>query len=222
MSVGETVKTSEKSHTRAYPFHLKTDLQNEQQRQSKNLTAMSIEKRTYSQTLNFAKQADKLKVADDKHRPQTVKGVKGMTWSMLIPGFNIIYGVAIDYMHCVLLGITKMLLSLWTDKSYSAQPWYLGQENIKILEERYLKIKPPNVITHSPRSLLKNLAHFKASELCAFLLYYSLPCLWGLLEEEYFQHYLLLVDAVFLLLQSSISPSDIEKVFQCSSTSVQE
>lgn len=100
---------------------------------------MSIEKRTHSQTLKFAKQADKLKVTDDKHMMRPVKGVKGMTWSMLTPGFDIIHGVAIDYMHCVLLGITKMLLSLWTDKSYSSQPWYLGQENIKILEQRYLK-----------------------------------------------------------------------------------
>ena len=60
---------------------------------------------------------------------------------------------------------------------------------------------------------MKNLAHFKASELRAFLLFYSLPCLWTLLEEEYFQHLLLLVDAIFWLLQDSISPSDIERSF---------
>lgn len=67
------------------------------------------------------------------------------------------------------------------------------------------------MITRTPRSLLKNLAHFKASELRAFLLYYAVPCLWGLLEEDYFQHLLLLVNAIFLLLQDSISQSDIEK-----------
>ena len=104
-----------------------------------------------------------------------------------------------------------MLSTLWTDKTYSANPWYLGPEKLKKLEERYLAIKPPNVITRTPRSLLKNLAHFKASELRAFLLYYALPCLWGLLEEIYFQHLLLLVDAIFLLLQDSTSQSDIKK-----------
>lgn len=134
-----------------------------------------------------------------------------MIWSMFIPGFDIVSGVTIDYMHCVLLGITKMLLALWTDNSYSAQPWYLGSNGIKKLEQRYLEIKPPNVITRTPRSMLKNLAHFKASELRAFLLYYSLPCLWGLLEEDYFQHLLLLVNAIFLLLQDSIPPSNIER-----------
>ena len=80
---------------------------------------------------------------------------------------------------------------------------------MKKLEERYLGIKPPNVITRTPRSVLKNLSHFKASELRSFLLFYSVPCLWGLLEEEYFQHLLLLVNAIFLLLQDSISPNDI-------------
>ena len=133
-----------------------------------------------------------------------------MTWSMVLPGFDIINGVTIDYMHCVLLGITKMLLTLWTEKSYSSNPWYLGSENVKKLEQRYLDIKPPNVITCTPRSLLKNLAHFKASELCSFLLYYALPCLWGLLEKVYFQHLMLLVDAIYLLLQDSISPNDVE------------
>ena len=82
-----------------------------------------------------------------------------MTWSMVLPGFDIINGVTIDYMHCVLLGITKMLLTLWTEKSYSSNPQYLGSENVKKLEQRYLDVKPPNVITRTPRSLLKNLAH---------------------------------------------------------------
>ena len=79
-----------------------------------------------------------------------------------------------DYMHCVLLEITKILLTLWTDKTYSANPWYLGPEKLKKLEERYLAIKPRNVITRTPRRLLENLAHFKASELRAFLLHFYL------------------------------------------------
>ena len=204
---GETVKTSKKGHTQAYPMHVK-DQQSEDEGQGVHSTAMSIERRTHDQTLQFAKEAENLKSSDALN--SAVKGVKGMTWSMFLPDLDIITGVTIDYMHCVLLGITKMLLLLWTDKAYSAQPWHLGSDKIKKLEERYLAIKPPNVITRTPRSLLKNLAHFKASELRAFLLYYSLPCLWGLLEEEYFQHLLLLVNGVFLLLQDSISPSDIE------------
>lgn len=205
---GETVKMSERGHTMAYPFHVKGQ-QNVERIQETQLTAMTFERRTHEQTLKFAKEAESLRGSGKPS--SSVKGVKGMAWCMFLPCFDVINGVTIDYMHCILLGVTKMLLTLWTDKAYSTNPWHLGSDKMKKLEERYLAIKPPNVITRTPRSLPKNLAHFKASELRAFRLYYALPCLWGLLEEDYFQHLLLLVDAIFLLLQDSISPSDINK-----------
>lgn len=45
-------------------------------------------------------------------------GVKRMIWSMFFLGFDIIIGVIIDYMYCVLFGIIKMVLILWIDKFY--------------------------------------------------------------------------------------------------------
>lgn len=56
-----------------------------------------------------------------------------------------------------------------------------------------------------------HLAHWKASEFRSFLLFYSLPCLWQILPEEYFQHFLLLVEAIWLLDQSSIPVKSIER-----------
>ena len=41
---------------------------------------------------------------------------KGILGSCLFPGFDIIEGVAVDYMHNVLLGVTKMLMGLWFEK----------------------------------------------------------------------------------------------------------
>ena len=40
---------------------------------------------------------------------------------MFIPGFDIIKGIAVDNMHCVLLGVTKTLMTLWFDKSHTAE-----------------------------------------------------------------------------------------------------
>ena len=114
-------------------------------------------------------------------------------------------------MHSVLLGVVKMLITLWFDKSYNSEPWSLGPEKIKIFEKRLLSIKPPYRITRTPRSIVGNMAHLKASELRSFLLFYGLPCLWGLLPNEYFQHYLLLTEAVYILLQDSISPDQLHK-----------
>ena len=43
------------------------------------------------------------------------------------------------------------------------------------------------------------------------MLFYGLPCLYGVLPAEYFQHFVLLVEAVYLLLQDSISQDDLKK-----------
>ena len=74
-----------------------------------------------------------------------------------------------------------------------------------------MSIKPPYRITRTPRSIIANMAHLKASELRSFMLIYGLPCLWGLLPNKYFQHFLSLVDAVFLLFQDSISLDQLSK-----------
>lgn len=67
-----------------------------------------------------------------------VLGVKGLSWFNYLPHFNIIRGVAIDYMHCVLLGVMKMFLSLWfvrpTEMNLSA-----SQINyLKLIKESWL------------------------------------------------------------------------------------
>ncbi|XP_068757460.1 uncharacterized protein [Montipora capricornis] len=196
LSPGKTVQTSSKGHTHAYPFD------------DKNLKNGHGEPRTHEQTLKFAAEATK-KCAENGIQ-NSVKGVKGYSWFMFVPKFDIIRGVAIDYMHSTLLGVVKMLLTLWSDKSYKGEPWSVCSR-MQEIEERYLKIGPPSCITRLPRSLFANFGHLKASELRTFLLFYSIPCLYGILPEQYFQHYILLVEAIYLLLQDSISPSDIIK-----------
>ena len=154
--------------------------------------------------------AEATKKSAQKGIQNSVNGVKGYSWFMFVPKFDIIRGVAIDYMHSTLLGVVKMLLTLWSDKSYKGEPWSICSR-MKEIDERYLKIAPPSCITRLPRSLIANFGHLKASELRTFLLFYSIPCLYGILPEQYFQHYILLVEAIYLLLQDSILPGDIAK-----------
>ena len=52
--------------------------------------------------------------------------------------------------------------------------------------------------------------YFKALEYRAFLLYYSLPALAGLLPQKFWDHHALLVIAIYWLLQQSISPRQVE------------
>ena len=50
-----------------------------------------------------------------------------------------------------------------------------------------------------------------AAEYRSWLLFYSLPCMKGVLSEELFSHYALLVGGIYLLSQESISAADLKK-----------
>jgi len=50
---------------------------------------------------------------------------------------------------------------------------------------------------------------FVASELKAWLLYYSLPSLDGVLPKKFLQHFVLFVEAIFILLGDNISREDL-------------
>lgn len=71
--------------------------------------------------------------------------MKGFSWFMFTPKFDIIRGCAIDYMHGTLLGVVKLLLSLWLNKSHSKQPCSVSKK-INDIEARYFKMTPPYVL----------------------------------------------------------------------------
>ncbi|XP_044164670.1 uncharacterized protein LOC114974471 [Acropora millepora] len=195
MEPGKTVKTSARGHTHAYPFNRGNPLKGYET------------ERTHENTLQHAYDAHKSKL-EGKYSP--VFGVKGYSWFMFIPGFDIIKGISVDYMHCVLLGVTKMLLTLWFDKTHVAEEWNVSKR-LDEVERRLLNITPPNCISRTPRSIVKDFSHWKASEFRSFLFFYGIPCLWNILPDEYFQHFILLVEAIWLLDQISVSPECLQK-----------
>ncbi len=83
--------------------------------------------------------------------------------------FDIVDGIAVDYMHGILLGVTKQLLKLWLDSQYSHEEWYCGR-HICLIDERLMCIKPPNNITRVPRSLEHHRKYWKG------IVYYTVVC----------------------------------------------
>ena len=136
-----------------------------------------------------------------------VNGVRSTSIAFGFPGYDIVSGTAIDYMHTVLLGIMKQLLTYWFDKKNSL--WYCGR-SIKTCDSRRASIKPPNQLSCIPRSLEER-GHYKASELRTWLLYYALPVMQGILPDDHNQHLMLFVCAIYILLKLSISPQDLMK-----------
>ena len=50
-----------------------------------------------------------------------------MSLLQILPQFDIVKGVPVDYIHCVLLGLVRKLLRLWFDRqsSNSTNKWYM-------------------------------------------------------------------------------------------------
>jgi len=142
-----------------------------------------------------------------------VNGVKGPSWLRKLTKYDMINGTAIDYMHCVLLGVMRLLLSLWIGSEHHNEPYYIGRQ-VKTIDSRLETINPPSIITRKPRKLSTHFKYYKASEYRAFLLYYSLPVLSGILPSQYLNHYSLLVVSIHTLLQQSISDRQLN---QCQS-----
>lgn len=158
-------------------------------------------------------------------------GVKGPSWLSTVPNFDLVQGVAVDYMHCVLLGVTRLLLRLWFTSSHHKEPWYIGRHVVEV-DKRLCAIRPPDEILRTPRSVEKTVKYWKgqcvcmymyvllmalfvtflaAHELQAWLLHYSPAVLHHILPEEYYQHYLLLVEGVYLLLKDTVKEGDIKQ-----------
>ncbi|XP_068727920.1 uncharacterized protein [Montipora capricornis] len=135
-------------------------------------------------------------------------GVKGPSWLSLLEDYDNVRGIAIDYMHGVLLGVQKLLLKLWFNSSFSGKAYSISHLS-ETLDERLQNISPTLEISRLPRSITEHLKYWKANELRSFLLYYVIPSLYGLLPDVYFNHYVLFVHAIYLLLKDEIKQSHL-------------
>lgn len=137
-----------------------------------------------------------------------VQGIKGPTPLINVPHFDIIWGFTPDYMHCVLLGVTRQLTELWL--SSVGKPYYIGRPALlTVVDARLSNIKPP--LCFRLQRTLPLRKYWKAVEWQQWLLWFSVPCLNGILPADYLKHFILLVKGVSLLLMDSVSSIDISE-----------
>lgn len=151
------------------------------------------QKRTEEQHANDA-------LAAERSRGKVINGVKGTSPFMFLPIFHIINSFPPDYLHCVLLGVVKLFFSTWLESA----PTFSISNKLRLLNARLLSIRPPSEISRVAQSV-DNLCQWKGSELRSFLLYYSLPCLRGLLDVRYYKHWSLLVFAITIFNSDEIT-----------------
>ncbi|XP_062511672.1 uncharacterized protein LOC134187542 isoform X2 [Corticium candelabrum] len=138
---------------------------------------------------------------------KVVVGVKGYSPLSWLDEFDVVKQTPIDYMHCVLLGVTKMLLNLWFNSRNKTNPYYIGHHT-GLIDERLSSIFPPTEISRKP-GLISKMSDWKASQYRAFLLYYMVPVLADVLDQQYWIHAFCLASALHSLLSSSITADDL-------------
>ncbi|XP_067217132.1 uncharacterized protein [Linepithema humile] len=180
----------------------------------------SAEERTLDSIKKDLLKAYQRKDETNKSKRQ-YRGVKGFSSLMLLNFFNFTAGFVVDYMHNILLGVTKLhteLILQSTRKKFWHISENVGMDHIRsTIDERLLMIHPPSSITRTPRSI-KDISKWKASEWRAWLLFYSMPCLKGLLKKKHINHFAMLSTATNILLQKSITREEVfqaHKLFLC-------
>ena len=162
------------------------------------LPAIKADPRTHQTIMAAAKTADTLGTP--------VMGIKGI--SVLSTSLDLVNSIPVDYMHAVLEGVARLLLRAWFDSENHREAFYLGRSGRQI-DDLLLQQRPPHEFTRPPRSVLNHRNYWKASELRNWLLFYSLPILMGHLPPLYLHHYALLVCAIHILLQESLTTMQI-------------
>lgn len=138
-----------------------------------------------------------------------VMGVNGPAVVSLIPYFDLSISFVPDYVHIILLGIFRLLLSLWFDSKYHAEDWYIKKDQKDKLNRNLLDIKPPDTTMRTPRSLEER-PFFKANEIEALFLHYFPILLRDKLKKQYYQHFLLIVYAIHYLSKPIIHRREID------------
>lgn len=73
--------------------------------------------------------------------------------------------------------------------------YFIG-DKLALITKRLNAIQPPETMERLPRNLEKNYSNFKATELQAWLLYYAIPCLDGILPNKFLEHFALMGEGV--------------------------
>lgn len=138
-----------------------------------------------------------------------IKGIKSISCMIGEGDFDLVNGFGIDYMHCILLGVSNKLMDLWLNSTNHKQQYYIDRKGQNLLNMRIINIKPTSQITRKPRSIFER-ADYKANEVRSLLLYYLRYSLSGVLKNCYINNFHLLSSATYMLLKDRISKEGVD------------
>ena len=135
-------------------------------------------------------------------------GIKGPTAFEKLTCIDHYSSFPIDYMHSSILGVGKLLLSLYFSEKYKSKPFSVN-EKLAEISQRCERIEFPAFVPRDCKDL-KNFEKWKANQIRAFFLYAALPLLKNPLKPEFFAHLKSFVFILHTSLSSRLSHFDLE------------
>jgi len=161
-------------------------------------------------TKSVAKQAELVVGPARKEReeqgvahPLHEKGVKGHSPLACLPVFDIVNSFSPDFVGACLLGVVKNWTKTILDAENMLKPFYVGRSIEKV--DQMLR----QIVATPPPKELSDLAQWTAADFRKWLFFYSVPCLKSILDDVYFDHHCLLVEAMYTLDKSFVSLAEI-------------
>jgi hypothetical protein len=137
-----------------------------------------------------------------------VNGFKGLSATANFQYFNLVHSFPIDYLHNVLLGVTKQMFSLWFNSKNHKKDYYLGNRTEDI-NAVLSAIKVPKQFSRPPKNI-HDFSNWKGHEFRNFLLYYGYYVIKLFLKEKYHKHFSLLSFSIYILLKEEITKNQLE------------
>ena len=137
-------------------------------------------------------------------------GVRGDTLLSNLKYFKPTECTNIDYMHSILEGVVKRFFKFWFEVTVREEdPFDFSlKKHINEIDRRLLNIRIPSFIPTTPRSI-RDYKLWRAKEFLSFLIYYSLPIFYDLMDNKFLINLTKLVVATEFLLQKKILKSDL-------------
>ncbi|KAG0412339.1 hypothetical protein HPB47_010526 [Ixodes persulcatus] len=92
----------------------------------------------------------------------TINGAKGPSLLINVIGFNVVWSLRPDYMHCEHLGVVRQVTELWL--SGVCEEHYIGAPSTVTKVESRLLSHKPHLSCNRPLRSLKRRMYWKASE----------------------------------------------------------
>lgn len=163
----------------------------------------------YKDELNYRKHRDTLSIMMMVKENHPIKGVKDISPLTGFEYFDLINSFGLDYLHGILKGPFEKSAILWFSTENKNEPYYVHPKKKAILENRIALLKGTKEMGKI-RSI-SQINNFKAHEQRNFLLFIFPVLLNGIIPNMHINHFKLLSDSTFILLQEKISNEELCK-----------